>query len=150
MRKNEWVVKRIFISSLTSLQISSLLKIEMEAIEHIWHPYIGVRFLSSVVFIDNPYAPAFLCWLQKGILFIQWFHWNWSCSILVFPLTGLEFSLQIPCFPVVLLWYWTGGMTLLVALWMIHHCFWPCVLIYFNGNSLEVCFFFFQRCCFDQ
>lgn len=58
------------------------------------------------------------------------------------PISGFEFSLLIPCFPVVLLWYWTAGIRLPVALLMTHRCFWSCVLIHFTGNSLGVWFFF--------
>lgn len=109
------------------LQISSFQKAEMEAIKHFWHPYIGVDFLSSLVFTDSPYPSTFLCEDSKrGFFSFSDFTAIKVISMFIFPISGLEFSLLIPCFPDVFLWYWTAGIRLPVALWMTNRCFWPC------------------------
>lgn len=126
-----------------SLQISSLQKAEMETLKHLWHPFIGMEFLSSVIFIDSLYPSTFLCEDYKRVFFsFRDFTGTKVVSMFVSPVSGLEFSLLISCFPVVLFWYWTAGIRLLVALSMTHHCFRCCILIYFIENSLGVWFFF--------
>lgn len=85
-----------------SLQISNLQKAEVEAIKHHWHSYIGVEFLSSLVFIDSPYPSTFLCKDSKrGFFWFSDFTATRVVSMFVFLISDLEFSLPIPCSPVV-------------------------------------------------
>jgi hypothetical protein len=60
----------------------------------------------------------------------------------IFSVSGLEFVLLSPYFPVVHLWYWTAGIILPVAFCECLTIALAPVLIYFTGNSLEVWFFF--------
>lgn len=143
-RRRKCVVRRLSVSSLVSLQISSLQKAEMEAIKHLWHPYIGVEFLPSLIFTDSSYPSTFLCENSKReFVFIQWFHWNWSCKHIYFPYFWPRVfstdSLLSCCAFVVL---GSKYLWLPVALWVTHHCFWLYVLIYFTGNSFGIWFSF--------
>lgn len=109
-------VRRISMSSLLSLHVCSLKKAEMEAVKHLWHFYVGVEFLSSVILADNVYLTTFLCEDSKRESSFSYFMGTKVVSIFIFPVSSLEFSLWIPCYPVVLLWYWTAGIRLPVAL----------------------------------
>jgi len=67
--------------------------------------------------MESPYPSTFLCEDSKrGFFSFSDFTETKVVSIFIFPILDVEFSLLIPCFPVVLLWYWTAGIRLPVAL----------------------------------